>query len=818
MSDAIEMFRAAIAAAGLEPPSKIVADGVLRRFSTNGKPGDDAGWYVLHDNNPAAGVFGCWRSGLLQTWCAKSNQEMTQAERDDHRRRVQAMQRQREADIEQRQQQAGDEVAVIWSQAVPAIAHPYLEAKAVPSHGLRTLDSKLVIPVRDTAGTLHSLQTIDARGEKRFHPGGRVSGCYFAIGKPNDTIVVCEGFATGASVYEATGHAVAVAFHAGNLQPVAQALRAKKPAIRIIIASDDDQNNPGNPGLTKATAAALSVGGWLALPTFPAESQVKGTDFNDLHKVAGLDAVRRDIGAARPAAALVIDGPEPPVAGAGASDWPEPTPLPDALPPVMPCDPDLLPLALRGWIMDISHRMQCPLDFSAVAAVAALSSLIGARAVVAPKAQDDWQVVPNLWALAVGRPGVMKSPAISEAIKPLSRLQATERERWQAAAKDWKLDAKVAELAGEQREKQARKLADTDPGKARALLDAGDAGDEPAQRRFIVNDTTVEALGEILAVNEWGTLAFRDELYGLLTSLDKPGQEGSRAFYLTGYDGDKGHQSDRIIRGETYIPRVCIAMLGGIQPGRVQQYVRGAVAGGAGDDGLMQRFGLTVWPDISSDFLYIDQWPDTPVKQKAWAVFERLAALQPASDDEPEVWRFSPQAQALFIEWYTESRTELKRGELHPALESHLSKYAKLIPALALIFALVDTPEANGVIHENELVRALAWGDYLRSHAERLYSAATTPETGAAQKLLTKLKAGKLVDGDGMISSAFTPRQIAVKCWAGLDTPDAARKAADLLVDFDWLRRESKPTGASGGRPSDHYIINPAALGRTVVP
>ncbi len=808
----LDAFRDAIAAAGLTPPDDIVADGKLHRFSPTGKRGDDAGWYVLHEDGVAAGSIGCWSTGLHSTWCSKSPDKMTQAEKDAHQQRVKAMQAQREADTLQRQQQARESVAALWQQADPAGDHPYLGSKGVKAYGLKSFGGRLLVPLRDSTGTLQSLQTISADGTKLFHPGGKVSGCYYAIGKPIDTLVVCEGFATGASIHEATGHAVAIAFNAGNLQAVAVALRAKLPTAKIILAGDDDHQTEGNPGRTKATSAAQAIGALLALPVFPAGRPDKATDFNDLHQIAGLEAVRQGIGAA------VAVGQQ---AAAQTDDrWPDPMPLPDALPPVQPFDPDLMPYALRAWIMDISHRMQCPPDFSAVAAVAALSSLIGARAVVAPKARDDWQVVPNLWGLAVGRPGVMKSPAIGEALRPLSRLQTAEREQWQQAVKDWKLDAKVAELVSEQREKQARKLADTDPDKARALLDTDDSSDAPTQRRFIVNDTTVEALGVILADNEWGTLAFRDELYGLLTSLDKPGQEGSRAFYLTGYDGDKGHQFDRIIRGETYLPRVCIAMLGGIQPGRVQEYVRGAVAGGAGDDGLMQRFGLTVWPDISGDFRYVDQWPDTPAKQTAWAVFERLAALQPANDDEPVVWRFSPAAQELFIEWYAPSRAELKRGELHPALESHLSKYAKLIPALALIFALVDTPEADGVIHEAELIRALAWGDYLRSHAERLYSAATTPETGAAQTLLNKLKTGKLADGDGVIQQSFKPSEIARKGWTGLASPEAVRKAADLLVDFDWLRRESvKSTDERGrGRPSDRYLISPALLGKVGAP
>jgi putative DNA primase/helicase len=237
------------------------------------------------------------------------------------------------------------------------------------------------------------------------------------------------------------------------------------------------------------------------------------------------------------------------------------------------------------------------------------------------------------------------------------------------------------------------------------------------------------------------------------------------------------------------------------------------VAGGAGDDGLLQRFGLAVWPDVNREFKYVDRWPDTPAKQAAWAVFERLNQLQPATENEPQEWRFSPEAQALFVEWLEPFETEIRGEELHPALVSHLSKYRKLIPALALIFALVDTPDSGGVIHAGELIRALAWGDYLRSHAERIYAAAVIPETEAAKQLMDKIKAGKLCDGDGVLLDAFTPRQVAVKHWAGLGTPDAVRKAADLLTDYGWLAREATPTGAKGGRPSDRYLVHPVLIG-----
>lgn len=493
--------------------------------------------------------------------------------------------------------------------------------------------------------------------------------------------------------------------------------------------------------------------------------------------------------------------------------WPDPVPLPDALPPVAPFDPDLLPEAMRGWVADTAHRMQCPPDFPAVGAVVALSSLIGARAVVKPKARDDWAVVPNLWGLIVGRPGVMKSPALSQVLKPLHRLEATEREQWQAVHAEWELDCKVAELAGKANTKDAEKVAAKDPNKARALLQPTDTPAEPQARRYVVNDATVQALGELLMVNPWGVLVYRDELHGLLCSMDKQGQEEARGFYLTGYDGDQGYTVDRILRGiGNHIPRVCLAMLGGIQPGKIQSYVREAVAGGAGDDGLLQRFGLAVWPDITREWLPVDQWPDTPAKQAAWAVFERLNQLQPASATDPQEWRFTPDAQALFWEWAEPFETEIRGDELQPALISHLSKYRKLIPALALIFALVDTPDSGNVIHERELRRALDWGDYLRTHAERIYAAAVIPETAGAQALLNKIKAGKLTDPDGVLYEVFTPRQVAVKGWVGLGMVEPVRKAAELLADYGWLVREAVPAGAAGGRPSERYLIHPQLL------
>lgn len=303
MTDSVEHFRSAIDEAGLTPPDEIQADGRLHRFSPDGRRKDDAGWYVLHLDNIPAGTFGNWRTGEVQNWCAKSDNEMTAAERQAIRERVKAAQRMRDAETARRQAEAATRAGQLWDAGIPAVGHPYLSRKCVKAHGLRVgqwprwdretgeitvLENVLFVPMRDTSGKLWSLQGIDADGGKLFLPGGRVKGLYHSIGRPSGRLIIAEGLATGATVFEATADAVAVAFNAGNLEPIARALRAKFPCLSIVIAADDDHLTPGNPGLTAARAAALAVGGKIAVPDFSGLPRPPGaTDWNDLACLAG---------------------------------------------------------------------------------------------------------------------------------------------------------------------------------------------------------------------------------------------------------------------------------------------------------------------------------------------------------------------------------------------------------------------------------------------------------------------------------------------------------------------------------------------------
>lgn len=290
---AVDQFITAIESAGMAPPTTLHDDGKLHRFSPTGKRGDDAGWYVLHLDGVPAGSFGDWRSGESQTWCAKPDRNLSPAERQVVRERIRAAQRLRDAETMRRNDEAASAARAIWEAAALAVVHPYLTAKGVKPHGLRVgRYGNLLVPMRDAGGHLLSLQTIGADGSKRFMAGGQVKGCYHSIGAIKDRLVVCEGYATGATIHEDTGDAVACAFSASNLLPVTQSLRKKYPALAIVIAADDDAHLAVNTGLQSAKIAALSIRAPVVVARHLDRDPTQPCDFNDLHALYGPDAVR----------------------------------------------------------------------------------------------------------------------------------------------------------------------------------------------------------------------------------------------------------------------------------------------------------------------------------------------------------------------------------------------------------------------------------------------------------------------------------------------------------------------------------------------
>lgn len=286
MINAFAHFRAAICAAGLEPPDAI-EPGKLHRFPGKGKRASNrAGWCLLFDDG-LGGCFGDWSSGFSETWQAKPDKPYSRAERAAFARRVEAAKHQAEAERSARQANAANRAAAIWNTATPAPGnHPYLIRKGIQPHGARLHKGALVLPVMDFTDKLTSLQFIAADGGKLLLSGGRKRGCFIPVAgdRANPSrVVICEGWATGCTLAEdEPATLVLAAIDAGNLEPVAVASRQRWPSSELVIAGDDDRLTPGNPGATKAKAAAIASGALLALPQWPEDAPEHLTDFNDL--------------------------------------------------------------------------------------------------------------------------------------------------------------------------------------------------------------------------------------------------------------------------------------------------------------------------------------------------------------------------------------------------------------------------------------------------------------------------------------------------------------------------------------------------------
>ena len=520
----------------------------------------------------------------------------------------------------------------------------------------------------------------------------------------------------------------------------------------------------------------------------------------------------------------------PGVSGLPGTAWDDPAPLPDGLPPVAAFDPEMLPGPLRGWILDISERMQVPADYCAAGAVVVAASLIGRSVGIRPKRRDDWLVVPNIWGAVVGPPAALKSPALAEITRPLDRLVVEAREAHGEAMEEHEADAQAVEAINEGLKAQIKAA-----GKEAAKKD-GDRSEldkliarqrdtqtpePPAMRRYKTNDPTVEKLAELLGENPRGLLVNRDELTGWLRSLDKQGREMDKAFYLEAWNGSGAFEIDRIGRGSSYIPALCVSVLGGIQPGPLASYVHEVARGGRGDDGLLQRFQLLVWPDPPPGaWANVDRYPDADAKNRAYAVYKALDALDPeklgavADEDGAGIpaLGFSREAQDVFDEWRGELEADLRDEDLAPALRNHLAKYRSLMPSLAMIFHLMDrvneSPEqdadASSGVSIEAAIRAASWCEYLRTHAQRLYGSAESPALDGARALLSRIHKGDVKDAD-TLRSVYRGRE-----WSRLSTAEEVNAAAAVLEDYGWLRVEKTDTG---GRPATLLRLHPSLNG-----
>lgn len=481
--------------------------------------------------------------------------------------------------------------------------------------------------------------------------------------------------------------------------------------------------------------------------------------------------------------------------------WKNPVAISSSLPAVEAFVPELLPAALRDYVFDVADRQQSVPDFVAVAALCGLASLIGNRIRVAPKQWDDWIEVPNLWGAVIGPPSAMKTPAMQKALGPVYAIQDDMRKQWQADLKAADIDDVLGKIEAREAAKSAAKAYRTgDKDGARAILADVSKEDEDEQPcpRIVVNDATVEKLGELLNENPRGLLLVRDELPGFLSQMESEEHASDRAFYLEAFNGSGQFTYDRIGRGTVHIANCTVSIIGGVQPSRIAPIVRGAITG-TSNDGLIQRLQLTVWPDPRTSWQWVDRHPDRAARETYEKVFRDIHELDLGSSDNPVVFRLSSDAQGMFQQWMQEIQTDARSGKLSTVFESHLLKMPKTVASLALIFELVEGGRAE--VGPDAMALALGWADYLRSHANRLYSSGSSIVVEDGARLILERR--------DMLPDEFTIRDIHQKHWAGLMDREAVATAVELLEDTHHCLKVEKRGENGRGRPSISYRWNP---------
>lgn len=282
---------------GYRVPRVLKIGRVDRIDCPSDKKGKKSGWYLYNEvassfnegQQIGIAVFGDWRTGERITWCSRTQSSFTPSERAEyHAARAEMEKRQRE-EQELKWKEAEEKASDILKGAEPCISHEYLTNKGVGAYGVfKANDGRLIVPAMQVTGGYSSLQFISGDGSKRFLTGGKLKGAFYFINGSIDTIYIAEGYSTAASVHEATGALVYIAFNAGNLYEIASMVKSNHEGCRIVMAADNDFKTETNVGKNKAMQANDGLG--LDGVILPPEGFV---DFNDAHQELGIEELKK---------------------------------------------------------------------------------------------------------------------------------------------------------------------------------------------------------------------------------------------------------------------------------------------------------------------------------------------------------------------------------------------------------------------------------------------------------------------------------------------------------------------------------------------
>lgn len=788
----------------------VAADGEFHNADITGDPRgrNDARIKLFPDGQ--GGIVCNWKTGETKTFFANDAigiQATNPQNLAEQRRRAEQVKK-------ETQEQAAAEAHKRWAAATaPKLDHPYLVAKRIEPIGIKQDGQNLIIPIR-IEGQIKSLQTIRPDGEKRFLPGGDKKGGYCAIGGAVvDRVIVAEGYSTGVSVYQACRIPVAIAFGKDNLVAVAITLRKHYPTAKIVIAADDDWQQSPNGGRECAEAAAKAARGFVAIPVFSKDRAKEWTDFNDLHAVEGLEAVKTCIEKAFP----VVTAP--------GNAWPTPIALPDARQRLgdLTFPLEALPPSLRTAVEETARFTKTDTVAAATIGLSVLATALGKKAKVIER--DGLTHYPSLFFALIADSGERKSAVFRAMEEPLSKWEKAQAAKHKAEKAKAESMAAMLDTQIEALRKQSKKT-NPDADNLKDILDAlsEQIGELEAKKPVIppspkLYDT--DATEQYLVKQ----LHRRNGAFAVLTPEGRPlvdhilgkysGGDGMTGdgVYLNGISGDRitrGRVGDENGGDDFVIFDPCLNVCCMVQP---DKYATLAGHASLRESGLVAR----IWSARLKNMVgfQIEQAGESGLQDDAmrgyWHMVDDVLAEERPTDEAghviPHKASLSSEAAELRRQFHNRLQEQMRDAGEYADVRAIVAKATSQTAKLALV--LHCGADANRLSVSESTINGETWrnaeqiASYYLAHAVTEARAADEDVLiGRARRLLTWIE--RLPPSD-VSKARFVTRAAILQ-----SSPKPRPKAADadrilgVLEDFNIVRQCPKTTG----KPM--YEVNPA--------
>lgn len=720
------------------------------------------------------------------------------------------------------QARAAEQAATIWEKARPADSHhPYLKRKQVaPTATLRQItaeelarilgyqpkckdgvlaDVVLVVPARKVGSdALSTLELIDEEGRKAAlrGQGTKSHACWtttYPLPPDPKELLIGEGPATCMSAAEATGLPAVASLTCSNLRAVAEDLSTIYPKAKITILADLDKKK-GLP-IPQAVEAAKAVNGFLAAPGFGPGREEGQTDFNDLSVLAGPEAVRTCIAAARQVPEPAQDAKKAPAPEAPV--WPEFIPF-EKLPPELPVG--LLPGILGEFAEGLAEATQTPRELAAVNALGVAALCVQDKAIV--RVKPDYSEGLNLYGIVASEPGERKSAVVSACKAPVVAWEQEQEQQAHAAILEAASMRKTMERAIDKARAKAAgaKTAGDRQAAAREIWEMErELPEVPGTPRMLVNDVTPEALAAVMAASgesigmleaEGGALdTFAGRYSNSMPNIDLL----LMAFGAEPFVVDRKGKDPLRLRSPrltlVLTPQPSVLRAAGSNPAFVGR-------------GLIARC-ILVLPQSRVGFRDNSRTID-PSLSRQWESFVRYLLSIPKAVGAQHEMRLSNEAYSVWADFSQHVEGNLREGGAFEFMTAWGSKLTGLVVRLAGIFHLADGGKEDGEIRKYSMEQACKFGLWAAEHARNAFSAFGVDEgQDGAKRILDWLRKER--------RESVTAREIFVAMRGRYPRMEQIRPSLEMLIEHGAIVPGAKAaTSPKGGRPAETYLVNPA--------